>query len=143
MRKLKGENRVQRFLADNVLQKCLESCGEAHHVIGGDFNAHNVMWDTVAEEDDMGTDIVDWCMETNTKIANDGSYTYMDRGSARKSTPDITMMSKGLNISDWGVLKPTNSDHLPVSFKVTIGSAETVRVRNIPRRTKCSFKKAD
>lgn len=36
-----GENRIQRFNADNVLNKCIESCLISHHVLAGDINAHH------------------------------------------------------------------------------------------------------
>jgi hypothetical protein len=95
---------VQRFKADNVLEKCVTSCQDSQHIIAGDFNAHSTLWDNYCAEDQLGEDIHDWCMDANVDIANDGAVTYMSRADARKSTPDITMSSES---------------YLPVSFSVS------------------------
>jgi hypothetical protein len=58
-------------------------------------------------------------MDADADIANDGAVTYMSRADARKSTPDITISSVGLVVSDWSVKQPLSSDHLPVSFSVS------------------------
>ena len=139
-----SEHRVQRFKADNVLEKCVSSCSVSQHIIAGDFNAHSTLWDNYCVEDELGEDIHEWCMDANVDIANDGAVTYMSRADARKSTPDITISSVGLVVSDWRVKQPISSDHLPVSFSVSFREpGEVERERTVPIKTKLSIKKAD
>ena len=133
------------FKADNVLGKCLSSCIESEHIVGGDLNAHHTVWDNIAANDPNGEDILEFCMDSHMNIENNGAVTYMARSDARKSTPDITLSSSGLVVNNWATLSATTSDHLPITFDVyTRNNGEKempIPINN--KRTNIAWKKAD
>ena len=44
-------------------------------IVCGDFNAHNRIWDSHQPQDTRGDEVVDWTLDNDFKILNDGSYT--------------------------------------------------------------------
>ena len=139
-----GEERIDRFEADNVLGKCLQSCMYSQHVICGDFNAHHAAWDNNAKEDISGEGIFNWCIDSNIDLANNGSITYMSRSDARSSSPDLTMTTTDLVVKNWSTQSPTSSDHLPITFIISIrGNGEEIRLRDKKKRTTIAWKKVD
>ena len=117
--KCAADHRIQRFTADNVFNKCLTSCEFSHHTIAGDMNAHNAIWDQNIKDDNIGTDILEWALENSISIANTGKATFCSKSSTKiQSSPDITLSTNGISVSQWKLLKPTSSDHLPIHFLV-------------------------
>ena len=143
-----NERRVQRFAADNVFSKCLESCPDSHHIIAGDFNAHNEVWDSHMADDDIGIDIFDWVLDNSMSVANTGASTrsVLSDKQASWSSPDVTLFSSEIEVSKWAPMRRSApSDHMPIRFRVTPVAPPTgeARRRTAPRKTKYSFKKAD
>ena len=139
-----GDQRVDHFEAENVLGRCLSSCSTSQHVIGGDFNAHYSVWDNITKDDHHGQEIYEWCIDAHMDLANNGSVTYMSTSNARKSTPDITMTSPGVIVDNWSTLKPISSDHLPITFNISIrNNGEEIRKRSTLRKTTIAWKKVD
>ena len=61
-------------------------------IICGDFNVHSELWDHILKSDKRGEEIVDWTLENDLSILNDGSATRFDRsGKGNDSTPDISL----------------------------------------------------
>lgn len=153
-----GESRSQNFEAENVFSKCKEGFLDCSHVICGDFNAHHPSWDNVdchelvfsdeggALSDQIGDDIFEWSVENEMIVANDPAVrTWHHSGGGRSSSPDVSLYSNDLEINSWRVYGRLGSDHLPVSFKISIleNSCRPRSFLKTIRKTKYSFKKAD
>ena len=92
-------------------------------LIFGDFNAHTELWDTVAKADDRGEEVVEWALDNDLTILNDGDATRFDRHSNRETAPDITLCGSELvSKCSWSTAEPIgNSDHFPIITTVQIG----------------------
>ena len=93
----------------------------ASSLICGDFNAHNLIWDTIQPEDDRGADVQEWSNLKNLSILNDGSVTRHNPQTSNGSTPDLTICGSVWN--DWCTWSVDEeeiggSDHLPVIITV-------------------------
>ena len=109
------------------------------------MNAHNAVWDQNIKDDNIGTDILEWALENSISIANTGKATFCSKSSTKiQSSPDITLSTNGISVSQWKPLKPTSSDHLPIHFLVcTVNAGESERERTDKRKTQYTFRKAD
>ena len=94
-------------------------------LITGDFNSHSTLWDPIKPADDRGTEIINWVLEKELTILNDGSDTRINKAVASettggKSTPDITLVGETWrNKCSWTVGEQlSNSDHLPILIVV-------------------------
>jgi ribonuclease HI len=91
-------------------------------LICGDLNAHTPLWDSIQPMDERGEQLVDWAMDTQLSILNDGSATRVNVGTGNGSTPDLTLCGSDLSGKvSWRVGEPIgSSDHLPI--EITINS---------------------
>ncbi|KAH8620349.1 putative Endonuclease reverse transcriptase [Trypanosoma vivax] len=53
--------------------------------VGADVNSHHVLWDRLRQSDGKGECIVDWCVQNDLVIANTGSATRRQPGTAQPS----------------------------------------------------------
>ena len=141
---LEGETRVQKFKADNVFAKCLANSPDSLHIIAGDSNSHCSLWDSYIL-DDIGDDIYEFIIDYGLQCANNGQHTLIRKNDSNRSSPDITLFTEGLSISNWGIVSSVgSSDHIPITYNVFVGdNAECERPRSCPRLTKYSWKKVD
>ena len=57
----------------------------------GDLNGHSQMWDPIQPQDQRGDEILDWILDNDLHILNDGSATRTSRITGNDSTPDISL----------------------------------------------------
>ena len=56
----------------------------------GDLNGHFQMWDPIQPQDQRGDEILDWILDNDLHILNDGSATRTSRFTGNDSTPNIS-----------------------------------------------------
>ena len=73
-------------------------------------------WDTYVKPDDRGEEVVEWALENDLVVLNDGEPTRIDRYTGKESVPDITVVGSDLATKcSWSVAQAIgNSDHLPI-----------------------------
>ena len=86
----------------------------------GDLNGHSQMWDPIQHQDQRGDKILDWILNNDFHILNNGSATRTSRIAGNDSTPDISLCgSNWSELSSWRLAEPIgNSDHLPIIIKL-------------------------
>ena len=110
-------------------------------IVCGDFNAHNKLWDPLQPCDVRGNDIVDWILENDLTILNDGSHTRLNTRlstetpppttqsntpsstktpTGGKSTPDLTIVGSMWNHKcTWQTVEDIgSSDHTPIMINI-------------------------
>ena len=90
-------------------------------IFAGDFNGHSQIWDHIQPTDDRGEKIVDWVIQRELQCVNDGSPTRINRATGGLSTPDITLVTSGLQTkTKWTTVKDTSmgSDHQPIIIEL-------------------------
>ena len=60
-------------------------------LICGDFNAHHPMWDEFQPTDERGEQVIDWAIDKELTVMNDGSPTRVNRATGNESVPDISL----------------------------------------------------
>lgn len=110
------------FDPEHVLNSIMAHDPFGHHLIAGDINGHDQLWDSHMNEDPRGNLVADWVLENGITIANDPlKHTRVGQQlNRRKSSPDISMHSIGLVCRSWSTLSETLSDHLPISFLISL-----------------------
>ena len=94
-------------------------------IVGGDWNGHHTCWDAVAEQDDRGEWLLEWYDDRGLVVMNDGSMTRKERGTARQSSPDVTLVSRNMATDcHWSVCEKFMSDHLPLVLKYGVELVE-------------------
>ena len=96
---------------------------DKNSIILGDFNGHNELWDPFIKGDARGEEILDWSVDNDLTILNDGTATRFDRsGKGSDSAPDITLCGVDLSSRcEWRVGEAIgNSDHLPIFISVNV-----------------------
>ncbi|CCD19869.1 hypothetical protein, conserved (fragment), partial [Trypanosoma vivax Y486] len=91
-------------------------------VVGADVNSHHVLWDPLRPSEDKGECIVDWCVQNDLSIANTGSATRRQPGTAALSSPDITLC-RDCEISNRKPALSPDSDHYWITFDVFVGTS--------------------
>ena len=86
----------------------------------GDLNGHSQMWDPIQPQDQRGDEILDWILDNDLHILNDGSATRTSRITGNDSTPDISLCGCHWSAkSSWRLAEPIgNSDHLPIIIEL-------------------------
>ena len=90
-------------------------------IILGNFNGHSQLWDSLQPHDQRGDEIVDWILDNDLHILNDGSVTRISRITGNDSTPpDISLCGSNWSAkTSWKLAEPIgNSDHLPIIIKL-------------------------
>nr|CAI5869199.1 unnamed protein product [Callosobruchus analis] len=95
-------------------------------IIGGDFNAHHVMWGSY-KINASGSNIANLLNQTDLVILNDGSSTKISR-TQRNSAVDLTLVSPDMvNKITWKVPPDTlGSDHFVISIGINSSSHQTL-----------------
>ena len=87
-------------------------------LILSDLNGHSQLWDRRVPTDDRGEKIVDWILEKDMAILNDGSATRVS-WDGKESTPDISLAgSRWSSTTTWKVEESLGSDHLPITISI-------------------------
>ncbi|CCD21155.1 hypothetical protein, conserved, partial [Trypanosoma vivax Y486] len=96
-------------------------------VVGADVNSHRVLWHPLRLSDGKGECILDWCAQNDLSIANTGSATRRQPGTAALSSPDITLC-RDCEISNWKSTLSTDSDHYWITLDVFVGEGTSLDV---------------
>ena len=86
----------------------------------GDLNGHSQMWYPIQPQDQRGDKILDWILDNDLHMLNNGSATRASRITGNGSTPDISLgVSHWSAKSSWRLVEPIgNSDHLPIIIEL-------------------------
>ena len=90
-------------------------------LICGDFNGHSALWDYNLNPDKRGEALVDWALDEDLEIINNGDPTRSDRGENETlSTPDVTFCGRDWSgKTEWSVAEAIgSSDHLPIIINI-------------------------
>ena len=89
-------------------------------LILGDLNGHSQMWDSSQPQDQRGDEILDWILDNDLHILNDGSATRTSRITGNDSTPDISLCGSKWSVKmSWRLAEGIrNSDHLSIIIEV-------------------------
>ena len=90
-------------------------------LICGDFNGHHALWDEIQPPDDRGEQVVDWILDKELTILNDGSPTRVNRATGVESTPDLTLCgNKWADKFSWSTGESIgSSDHKPIYITIS------------------------
>ncbi|CCD20357.1 retrotransposon hot spot protein (RHS, pseudogene), putative, (fragment), partial [Trypanosoma vivax Y486] len=89
-------------------------------VVGAGVNSHHVLWDLLRPSEDRKECIIDWCVQNDLSVANTGSATRRQPGTAARSSPDITLCGD-CEISNWKSTLGTDSHRCWITFDVFVG----------------------
>ena len=89
-------------------------------LILGDLNGHSQIWDSSQPQDQRGDEILDWILDNDLHILNDGSATPTSRITGNGSISDISLCgSKWSAKTSWRLAEGIrSSDHLPIIIEV-------------------------
>ena len=85
-------------------------------LIFGALNSHSQIWDSLQPQDQCGGENLDWILDNDLHILNDGSATRTSRINGNDSNPNIFLCgSNWSGITSWRLAELiSNSDHLPI-----------------------------
>ncbi|KAH8616855.1 hypothetical protein ERJ75_000436800 [Trypanosoma vivax] len=109
-------------------------------VLGADASSHHVLWDPLRPSDEKGGCIVDWCVQNDLVIANTGSATRRQPGTAALSSPEITLC-RDHEISNWKSALSTDSDYYWITFGAFAGTSMDVIAPSEHARAPCAWNK--
>ncbi|CCD20566.1 hypothetical protein, conserved, partial [Trypanosoma vivax Y486] len=110
-------------------------------VVGAGVNSIHVLWDPLRPSDDKGECIVDWCVRNGLSIANTGSATRRQPGTAALSSPDITLC-RDCEISNWKSALSPDSDRYWITFCAFVDTSLDVIAPSKPARALYAWNKA-
>ena len=89
-------------------------------LILGELNGHSQMWDQIQPQDQREDEILDWILDNDLHILNDGSATRNSRITGNDSTPDISLCGSNWSAkTSWRLAEPIgSSDHLPIFIEL-------------------------
>ncbi|PAA62320.1 hypothetical protein BOX15_Mlig029675g1 [Macrostomum lignano] len=97
-------------------------------IILGDFNSHSPAWDPIQPQDERGSTLLDWSIDTQLEILNDGSPTRVNKATGGESSPDVSFASSKLaSKCTWQVSDDLGSDHTPIVIRLDL------KVRTLPK----------
>ncbi|XP_035215009.1 uncharacterized protein LOC118188627 [Stegodyphus dumicola] len=108
-----------------------QKCPTVPHVVGGDFNAHNIIWgyqDTTPKGRDMEDFMA--CHDLHLHNSQGAQPTYDN--TYHKGWPDLTLSTANFanNFSSWDVLDDeSNSDHRYIHFTLTLEASINILQR--------------
>ncbi|KAH8616895.1 hypothetical protein ERJ75_000433600 [Trypanosoma vivax] len=94
-------------------------------VVGEGVSSHRVLWDPLRPRDDKGECIVDWCVKSSLSIANAGSATRRQTGTAALLSLGIAFC-RGCEVSDWKSALGPHSDHHWITLDAFVGTSLSV-----------------
>ena len=92
-------------------------------IIGGDLNAHHMLWDPYQREDVRGKKLEEWSVGNNLICSNDGQSTKVQS----MSVPDVTFIHSSIENSKWEVLDDHHSDHRPILITIPVECTQEKR----------------
>ncbi|KAH8617690.1 hypothetical protein ERJ75_000349900 [Trypanosoma vivax] len=110
-------------------------------VVGADANSHHVSWDPLRPSEDKGECIVYWCVQNGLPIANAGSTTRRQPGTAALTSPEITLR-RDSEISNWKVTLSLDSDRYWITFDAFAGTSLCAFAPTKPARALNAWNKA-
>ena len=89
-------------------------------LIFGDLNGHCQMWDSSQPQDQRSDEILDWILDNDLYVLDDGSATRTSRITGNDSTPDISLCGSNWSVkTSWRLAEPIDSSgHLPIIIEV-------------------------
>ncbi|KAH8615427.1 hypothetical protein ERJ75_000586300 [Trypanosoma vivax] len=90
--------------------------------VGAGANSHHVLWDPLRRGGDKRQRIVDWCVQNGLSIANAGSATRRQPGTAALSSPAMTLCRDCEVCGLKSTLSP-DSDHYWITFDAFVGTS--------------------
>ena len=102
-------------------------------LIFGDLNGHAQMWDSSQPQEQREGEIIDWILDNDLHILNDGSATHTSRTTGNDSTPDISLCGSNWSAkTSWRLAEPIgSSDHLPIIMKEITKSVTSLSSRDL------------
>ena len=78
------------------------------------------MWDPLQPQEQRGDEILDWILDNEIHVLNDGSATQTSRITSNDSTPDISFCGSNWSAKlSWRLAEPIgNFDHLPILIEI-------------------------
>ena len=91
----------------------------------GNFNCHDLLWDSKGIFDPCGKEVFDWVISSDPIPLNDYDIpTLLHRSTGIRSSPDISFASSSSALSCfWEVLQDLGSDYLPILLTVFLSPA--------------------
>ena len=84
-------------------------------IVCADLNAHDQLWDPVANSDERGELLAEAVLDANGAFLNDGRPTRQDPAHGHLSAPDVTIVHESLQDKcEWLPLDCLSSDHKPI-----------------------------
>ena len=112
---------------------------DENEILVGDLNGHDEAWDATTAHNQRGRDIVDWMLDQDGVIINDGSATRSIPG-GDSSSPDVTIAHQSIaEKCQWQVCDGLNSDHKPIRTTIDLSKVNGKG----PRRMRWNWKDAD
>ncbi|KAH8611231.1 hypothetical protein ERJ75_000935000 [Trypanosoma vivax] len=103
--------------------------------------SHHVLWYPFRPSDDKRECIADWCAKNGLSIANAGSATRRQSGTAALSSPDIALC-RGSGISNRKSALRPDSDHHWITFDAFAGTGLNAIAPSKPARAPYAWNKA-
>jgi hypothetical protein len=93
----------------------------AQFLLGGDFNAHSLIWDDSQPRYGYATILEEWIMDNDSISLNDSSKTRINHATTGESAPDVTLVHNSLLAeATWKRLKTQELDHYPLLCEVDV-----------------------
>ena len=127
----------QGFSADYTLSACARH--GTNHIIGGDFNAHSMTWDSAEDvvESEEGDQIVEWLLENDATLGNTGDSTSRHTSTGRWAAVDLSIHMGAAFISDWRTIPALGfSDHVTITFNIGWDNLTAIGENEHQRNTK-------
>ena len=89
-------------------------------LILGDLNGHSQMWDPIQPQDRRGDEILDWILDNDLHILNEGSATRNSRITGNDCPPDISLCGSNWSAkTSWRLAELIgSSDHQPILIEI-------------------------
>ena len=113
---------------------------EVPHLLAGDLNGRNSVWDTQRDDGAAGEALLDWTLENGYAICNDPDVSTRP---VSATSPDITMAT-GLQVTGWRILSGSiASDHVILTYDISWTDGIESLLSDPPWRATLSFTKAN
>lgn len=110
-------------VSEDLFKQLLDGLDLNKIIIMGDFNSHHPLWDE-SPINRGGIRLVNFIIENDMVILNDGSRTLVQNPNSSLSAVDLTIVSSALAInSNWKVISDCgNSDHYPTILQLNLSN---------------------
>jgi ribonuclease HI len=129
---------ASEVVVNNYLRAELEVLKKEKIIIGGDFNAHDLLWGG-RSTNKFGEIVLEIIRDFHLSLLNDGSDTYINKR-GENSAIDLTFTTKNIHnkIKDWKVQKDSvNGEHLIITFTLSKQNTKgTIKTKTIQNKNK-------